>query len=209
MARPRKSDRDEMATVKIENAFWSLLETERYSDITVLRVSQEAGINRNSFYYHYKDIDDLAYKAFAGNADNEVSRTLISALLSSFQEGRSTLVFDMSILPHTKRIMLCAGSDSPYLNRLVNDLMKKEWFNSMSIKEELLSTDERMQMRFISAGMAAVLGSQEMRENPLSMSILSQTEIGKAMISTMKRIAARQKTENESPDVNARTGYEA
>ena len=77
MARPRKSDRDEMATVKIENAYWSLLETERYSDITVLRVSQEAGINRNSFYYHYKDINDLAYQAFMRNADNEVSRALI------------------------------------------------------------------------------------------------------------------------------------
>lgn len=101
MARPKKSERDEMATVKIENAFWALLETERYSALTVLRVSQEAGINRNSFYYHYRDINDLAYKAFVRNADNEVTRTLISALLSSFQENHSTLVFDMSILPYT------------------------------------------------------------------------------------------------------------
>lgn len=194
MARPRKSDRDEMATVKIENAFWSLLETERYSDITVLRVSQEAGINRNSFYYHYKDIDDLAYKAFVRNADNEVSRTLISALLSAFQENHSTLVFDMSILPHTKRIMLCAGSDSPYLNRLVNDLLKSIWFDSMGIREESLSTEERMQIRFISAGMVAVLGSPEMKDNPMSMSILSQTEIGRAMISTMQKISTKQGT---------------
>ena len=64
MARPKKSDKEEMATAKIEKAFWRLLETERYSDITVLRVSQESGVNRNSFYYHYRDIDDLAYTAF-------------------------------------------------------------------------------------------------------------------------------------------------
>lgn len=181
-----------MATVKIENAFWSLLETERYSDITVLRVSQEARINRNSFYYHYQDINDLAYKAFVRNADNEVTRTLIAALLSTFQEGHSALVFDMSILPHTKRIMLCAGSDSPYLNQLVSNHLKAICFDSLSIKEELLSGDERMQIRFISAGMVAILGSQEMKDNPLSMSVLSQTEIGKAMISTMKRISIKQ-----------------
>ena len=193
MARPKKADHDEMATVKIENAFWSLLETERYSDITVLRVSQEAGINRNSFYYHYSDIDDLAQKAFMSNANNEVSRTLISALLSAFQEGHSALVFDMSILQYTKRIMLCAGSDSPYLSRLVNDLLKTVWFESMSIKEETLSADEKIQVSFIFAGLVAVLGSQEIKDNPLSMSPLSQTEIGKAMISTMKNIASKQK----------------
>ena len=109
MARPKKSDHDEIATVKIENAFWSLLETERYSDITVLRISQEAGINRNSFYYHYRDIDDLAYKAFMNNAGNEVSKTLISALLSSFQEDHSALVFDMSsFVPGVTR-HICIG----------------------------------------------------------------------------------------------------
>lgn len=192
MARPRKSERDEMATVKIENAFWSLLETERYSDITVLRVTQEAGINRNSFYYHYRDIDDLAQKAFMNNANNDVSKTLISALLSAFQEGRSAPVFDMSILPHSKRVMLCAGSDSPYLNQLVNDLLKTVWLDSLSIREELLTEDERMQICFISAGLVAVLGSQEVKNNPLFMSTLSQSEIGKTMISTMKKIASRQ-----------------
>ena len=77
MSRPPKTERDKMATVKIEKAFWSLLETEKYTDITVLRISQEAGINRNSFYYHYKDIDDLAYIAFMNNADNEISKTFI------------------------------------------------------------------------------------------------------------------------------------
>lgn len=197
MARPRKSERDEMATVKIENAFWSLLETERYSDITVLRVSQEAEINRNSFYYHYRDIDDLAQKAFVNNVNNEISKTLVAALLSAFQEGKSAPVFDMSILPHSKRIMLCARSNSPYLNQLVNDLLKTVWFDSMSIKEELMSADEKMQARFISAGLVAVLGSQEVKNNPLFMSTLSQSEIGKAIIATMKNMAMRQ--QNREP----------
>lgn len=193
MPRPKKTDPNEMATVKIENAFWTLLETEKYSDITVLRVAQEAGINRNSFYYHYKDIDDLAYEAFLHNADNEVSRTLVSALVSAFIEGKQAPVFDMSILPHSKRIMLCARSDAPYLNKLVNDLLKKVWFDSMSINEDMMTEDEKVQVRFISAGMVAVLRSQEISNNPLTMKTLSQTELGKAIMITMQNIANRQK----------------
>lgn len=192
MSRPPKTERDKMATVKIEKAFWSLLETEKYTDITVLRISQEAGINRNSFYYHYKDIDDLAYKAFMNNADNEISKTLISALLSAFQEDNKMPIIDMSILPHSKRVMICARSDSAYLNHLVSDLLKTVWFESMSIKEEDLTEDEKLQIHFISAGFVAVLGSQEIKNNPLYMATLSQTEIGKAIIKTMKNIALRQ-----------------
>ena len=192
MARPKKTDRDGMAIVRIEDAFWKLLEEMSYSEITVLRISQESGTNRNSFYYHYRDINDLAYKAFINNADNEVSKTLVSALMSAFREGHSAPVFDMSVLPHTKRIMLCAGSDSPFLNQLVNDLLKTIWFDSMSIKEELLSEDEKIQVSFIFAGLVSVLGSQEIKHNPLYMSTLSQTELGAAIITTLKNMASRQ-----------------
>ena len=192
MSRPKKANINEIATVKIENAFWPLLEKERYSDITVLRITQEAGTNRNSFYYHYKDIDDLAYKAFMNNVSNEISKTLVSTLLSSFRKDQYPLEFDMSILPYTKRVMLCAGSDSPYLHQLVKDLLRQIWFDSMSIREDLLSEDEKMQVLFISAGFVEVLGSREINNNPLSMTILSQTEIGKAIITTMKNIALRQ-----------------
>lgn len=192
MARPRKSDRQEIATKKIESAFWNLLETEPYSEITVLRIAQESSVNRNSFYYHYKDINDLAYQAFMHNADNEVSRALIAALISSFQEENSRpFVFDPSILPYTKRIMLCAASDSPFLTRLTHDLLKEVWLNSLQLKEDMLSSTEKVQINFIFAGLVATLGSREIRESPLTLSALVDSQIGHAMMSTMKSIASR------------------
>ena len=168
MARPKKSNKEEMATVKIENAFWRLMETERYADITVRRITQESGVNRNSFYYHYRDIDDLAYAAFRKNVENETSEKLIHALLASFQdEGDASIIaLDPAILLHSKRVMLCAASDSTYLRRLVGNLLKEIWFNAFSVKEELLSTDEKLQVNFIFSGLVATLGSQEIRESP-------------------------------------------
>ena len=199
MARPRKNEHSEMATVKIENAFWKLLETEKYSDITVLRVSQESGVNRNSFYYHYSGMDDLAYQAFKHNAEDEASKTLISAFLSLLQseDTEAAPIVDKSILPHSKRIMLCAGSESPYLNQLVSEFLKKIWLESFSIKEELLTTEEKLQINFIFAGVIATLGSHEIQDSPFSMLNLAQTEIGKAMLSTLQKISLSQRVVNE------------
>lgn len=195
MARPRKTEHSEMATVKIENAFWKLLETEKYSDITVLRISQESGVNRNSFYYHYNGMDDLAYQAFKHNAENEASGMLISAFLAVLQsEGNETVpAIDMTILPHSKRIMLCSRSESPYLNQLVRDFLKEIWLDSFSIDEEMLTLEEKLQINFIFAGIVATLGSQEIKDSPLLMLNLVPSEIGRSMLSTMKKISLSQR----------------
>jgi len=197
MARPKKADKEEMATVKIENAFWRLLETESYSDITVLRISQEAGTNRNSFYYHYRDIEDLAHKAFMNNAGEDVSKALLSVLMAALQKNTDDNVIDIdpAVLPHSERIMLCARSDSTFLNGMVRDLLQNIWFEYLSIDEALLSKTERLQTTFIFAGLVAVLGSSELRDSPLAMTAMSQTKIGRAVVNTLKSISRAQSIE--------------
>lgn len=194
MARPRKADTEEKATVKIENAFWKLLETEKYAEITVLRICQESGVNRNSFYYHYKDIDDLAETAFKRNASADVSGSLLAALLSSLSEqgAQQKPDFDPVILPRSRKIILCASSESVFLNRLVRDLLKQTWFEELSIDEDLLTVIDKLQIEFIFTGLTTVLGRPEIKESPYLMSELSQTETGKAAIAAIKNISAKQ-----------------
>ena len=198
MARPRKSDCQEMATEKIERTFWALLETEPYSEITVRRIVQEVGVNHNTFYYHYKDINDLAYQALMHNADNEVSRTLVAALISSFQtENGNAFVFDLSLFPYTKRIMLCAASDSTFLTRITHDLLKDVWLSSLHLKEDMLSPAEKLQVNFIFAGLVATLGSPEIQKKPLSLSALANSELGDAMMATLMKVASRIEKQQE------------
>lgn len=45
-------------------AFFRLLEQKPLSKITVKSIVEECGINRNTFYYHYKDIYDLVDDIF-------------------------------------------------------------------------------------------------------------------------------------------------
>lgn len=194
MARPKKSNFNDRATVKIENAFWRLLEKESFSDITVLRITQESGVNRNSFYYHYEDMNDLAYKAFKNNVGTEVSRALFGVLFMSLQGEKTNhaKAIDPMVISHAQKIMLCAGSDSVFLNQMVHDLLKKIWLYELSIREDLLSTEEQLQIRFIFAGLVSVLGSPEVKETPRLMTALSQTAIGKTAIATLQSIAESQ-----------------
>ena len=197
MPRPRKDNPEEKATFKIETTFWRLLEEEGYSEITVRRISQESGTNRNSFYYHYTDIEDLARKAFAHNASGEAADGLRQALLAQFQgEGNARMV-EAAVLPHSRRIMLCARSESPFLCRLVRDLLQGIWFDALAINGDALSAAERLQAEFIFSGLVAALGSPEVKEEPLAMSYLAKSDIGQAAIATLKMIGdAKKRIEN-------------
>lgn len=62
MARPRKSERD-AAGIRLANAFWTLLEHHRLANITVGMVAEQAELNRGTFYYHFKSMDDLIDRA--------------------------------------------------------------------------------------------------------------------------------------------------
>ena len=43
----------------LENAFTALLEERPLSKITVADIASKAGVNRHTFYYHFRNIDDM------------------------------------------------------------------------------------------------------------------------------------------------------
>ncbi|WEV67175.1 TetR/AcrR family transcriptional regulator [Bifidobacterium sp. ESL0769] len=63
MSRPRQDSNQLPATTRMENAFWKLLEERDYPKITVTDIVNLAGVNRNSFYYHYCKLNNLAETA--------------------------------------------------------------------------------------------------------------------------------------------------
>lgn len=53
----------------IKETFLKLLEEKPLNQITVKMIVEECGINRNSFYYHYRDLPDLIEEIVMENAD--------------------------------------------------------------------------------------------------------------------------------------------
>lgn len=197
MARPRKDDAQAAATAKIETAFWRLLGEVGYSELTVRRISQESGTNRNSFYYHYDGIEDLARSSFKNNADEAAG--LVASLLDAFHNGRNVAVPPSpSALSHAGRVMLCARSESPFLRHMVSDLLRDTWFEALGINAERLSPTERMEVEFIFSGLVSVLGSREVEQSPLAMTSLANSAMGKAAIGVLEEIASAQAKDAEA-----------
>ena len=83
MPRPRHDSEVLPAKERLENAFWELLADRDYRKITVTDVVREAGVNRNSFYYHFSSLPELA--------DSAILHQVESPKLSSGSSANGTL----------------------------------------------------------------------------------------------------------------------
>ena len=63
MPRPRRDSEILPAKERLENAFWELLSEREYRKITVTDIVRTADVNRNSFYYHFTGLPELADSA--------------------------------------------------------------------------------------------------------------------------------------------------
>ena len=70
MPRPRHDSELLPAKERMRNAFWALLEDREYRKITVTDIVHEAQVNRNSFYYHYGSLSELADDAILQEVEN-------------------------------------------------------------------------------------------------------------------------------------------
>lgn len=87
----------------IMDAFIKLSETKEFSEITVKNITEEALINRATFYYHFQDIYDLLekvlsevllvdlnYEIFKGRDLDEGTLIQIFSAITEFQKSLST-----------------------------------------------------------------------------------------------------------------------
>ncbi|MDO4943181.1 MAG: TetR/AcrR family transcriptional regulator [Lachnospiraceae bacterium] len=55
--------------IAIIDSFWKLLEEKPYNKITVKNIVEQCQVNRNTFYYHFRDIPDLLERVIKKDAD--------------------------------------------------------------------------------------------------------------------------------------------
>ena len=70
MPRPRRDSEILPAKERLENAFWELLSEREYNKITVTDIVRTADVNRNSFYYHFSGLPELADSAILHAVEN-------------------------------------------------------------------------------------------------------------------------------------------
>lgn len=118
----------------IRAAFIKILESKPLEKITVGDISEECGINRNTFYYHYRDIFDLLEAILADETDNIVTRY---PELNSLDACFSAIIDFM--LQHKRPIMHLYNSDR---SRLYEDSIWKVCEHAVSIYANTVFTQD-------------------------------------------------------------------
>ena len=157
MARPKKSDGNAHAKEMLTMACWELLEQMPYRKITVRALSARAGLNHNSFYYHFCNMEQLAEYALEVTIPREIGGQVIPRFLA---EGVVRLPFapeDVEFL--FQKIKLFAKKDSPELNPIIRARLESLWLQAAGIDSESLSAKDKAAISFLSAGGVATIGA--------------------------------------------------
>lgn len=168
MPRPRRDSEILPAKERIENAFWDLLADREYHKITVTDIVHEAGVNRNSFYYHYSSLPELADSAIM-----HVVQQAKPALPTpdsdpdvTWRENMTNLMQSPEHRERLDRLSLIAGPhSSPELVDSLHDFGRLTIIHGLQLPEQIdLKTD--LMLDFTVGGMLTVLSRwPELRDN--------------------------------------------
>lgn len=151
MARPRKDD-GPSATERLENAFFQLLGTTPFRDITVSALVSTAKVNRNSFYYHFTDLDDLAYSAVSHLLISDIPRLIASGVSPDSERFDSLLAQaheDGSLI----RMLAVTGPHSTTaLRNILEEAVAELWLSAFNLRLIDLEPQEVATLRYVLAG---------------------------------------------------------
>ena len=186
MGRPKNSNSD-AARKQIQAAFWDLLDREGYEKITINKVAKEAHVNRNSVYYHYENILDLAEKSFLENIHSEQGVGLVTAALNQFT-SENAYILDEKTRECMKKLQLMAGSNSIELHQMLKRGIKDNWFHIMQVNEDILSEIDRLSVDMAFHTATYIMGTVSFADNPEDFKSILETDIGRAIVKTMRDI---------------------
>ena len=189
MARPKRDDRERTARERIEDAYWELLAQMPFEDITIRALAATAGVNHNLIYYYYENLQDLAKHALGNVASKELIATALFALRTgAFQPDY--FLQNTEVMSRFRKLLLYARGDSAFLARLLQDLLKDYWLQQMGRSEDSLSPEEKVDLRFILAGLCSLLSDERLLASPGTVLSIWERDLGKGIFETLAKISA-------------------
>lgn len=156
MTRPVYRKGEDTARDRLEEAFWKALAEGRYETTSVLGLCRAAGVNKNTFYYHFENIDDLAESA----ATALLSTSLLEAVAQAVK-GNVVVPDSVSAREFTRKLdqlgLMATEESSPRLKQMLRDAVSHAWTEAFSIDPEVLDVKERASFEFVLGGFLGVL----------------------------------------------------
>lgn len=157
MARPRYQRDEQTAREKIVEAFWRMVEDGPYDKVSVRGLVRESGVNKNTFYYHFEDVDDLARQA----TRDVLEPALLLELLSMMQGGAAHVqarFHDPGFAKRIRRVRTVArAKGTPELQDKLKQAIADAWATARGFAFSDLDEPQRIALEFALGGIMSVL----------------------------------------------------
>lgn len=172
MPRPRHDSELLPAKERMRNAFWALLEDREYRKITVTDIVHEAQVNRNSFYYHYGSLSELADDAILQEVENTSIAQLVDettddhgipsmnddAVREHWHKRISAAINSSEHRTRLNHMALLAGPhSSPELMDSLRDFTRMTLFTALKLDESDMTLRSDLYIDFAVGGILAIL----------------------------------------------------
>lgn len=161
MPRPRRDSEILPAKDRLENAFWDLLADREYQKITVTDVVRAADVNRNSFYYHFSGLPELADSAILHEVENLPVPHPMQLGVDPGDVWAAychTLLQDPAQRQRLDRLALLAGPhSSPELREALHDFMRMSLTTLLGLEQDQIDMKTSLLMSFTIGGLLSML----------------------------------------------------
>lgn len=161
MPRPRRDSEILPAKDRLENAFWELLSEREYNKITVTDIVRTADVNRNSFYYHFSGLPELADSAILHAVEDTPMPGVPGRDFNPDTEWRkhvTALLRDPEQRQRLDRLALLAGPhSSPELVSSLKEFGRLTMISVLGLDADNLDLKTDLMLDFTVGGMLAAL----------------------------------------------------
>jgi len=189
MPRPKYLQDDETAREKLIRAFWDGIRDMPFHKLTVTEIIRRADLNRNSFYYHFADIEDMAEKIVRETLMNDLPGILVSEMNHGVGAVVDSLLADKFIRKRFDRVCLLAGKNSsPQLQEMLKTTLADNWKSYLHIEFEKLTREDRLVFEFCLGGVFSLLAfSADNKMNPPIRDMFA-TDFGRTALRTVTNL---------------------
>ena len=189
MPRPKYRQNDETARGKLVRAFWEAIADIPLHKLTVTKVIKRAGLNRNSFYYHFTCIEDMAEKVVEETLMRDLPGILVSELNKGEGVAVDTLLSEKGIRERFDHVCLLAGKNSsPQLQEMLKTAIAYNWKNYLSIESEKLSHEDRLVFEFCLGGVISLLALRADADASPPIRDMFSTDFGKTALTAITKL---------------------
>lgn len=182
MSRPKYAPGAPTARDTIIEAFWSLLESKPYEKMGVREVIRAAGVNKNTFYHHFRNIDDLAQQAIDSALPKEFCR-LFFVNEELFREDAYLFMSTPYATARFSRIKILLSDNGVALQGRVKQKIVSVWFEALGV--DVPAEEQSRLAMFLAGGLVSSLQGQDPGQYPVILSELSATKPIQAFIAEL------------------------